>query len=343
MQKSKNTSIRLIDIAEKAKVSRITVSKVLLNTGGENVRISEATREKILKIAKSMDYKPNMAARMLAGKKSKIVGALIDSHAPLCLYECLRMIERKLAEKGYRFMIAQQHDDLGSIIEYIKDFSTYGVEGLISFAHDYPGFKSDLKEMLQAQPNIVYIGKPEIKSCNYLEIDVKNGIRNIVSHLVKRNKKRIGIFLVNKSIRTMLLRHEGYMEALKSHKIKSDDNLIVVNEKYKIPSSENVSEIVEILVKKEKVDAIVALNDNYAARIINHLKKEDYNIPDDIAVTGFDNMEFAEFFSPSITTVEHRYEALAEETVKMLLGMISNNRKPSHKTITPEFIVRESS
>lgn len=347
MQKTKemnsSSTIRLSDIAKKAKVSRIAVSKALLNTGGENVRISDATREKILKIAESMNYKPNMAARMLAGKKSKIIGALIDSHAPLCLYECLRMIERKLAEKGYRFMIAQQHDDLGSIVEYIKDFSTYGVEGIISFAHNYPEFKDDLKEILKTQSNIVYVGKPEIENCSYLEIDVKEGIKDIITHLVSRGRKKIGIFFIDKKIRTMRQRYDGYLEALKEHGLKFDKELVLFDDKFKYPSDECAVKIVEELVKKGKADAIVSLNDNHAARVINRLKQEKIRVPKDIAVTGLDNMDISEIFSPSITTLEHRYDLLAEEAVNALLDVIERDKKVFRKVIRPELIIRESS
>jgi DNA-binding LacI/PurR family transcriptional regulator len=338
-----NSKVRLSDIARKANVSRITVSKALLNTGGGNVRISEETRKKILEIAESMNYKPNMAARMLAGKKSKIIGALIDSHAPLCLYDCLRMIERKLAEKGYRFMIAQQHDDLGSIVEYIKDFSTYGVEGIISFAHSYPEFKEELNEILKVQPNILYIGKPEIKDCNYLEIDIKAGIKDVVKHLIQKGKKKIGIFLINEKIRTMRLRYDGYMEALREHGIKPDKKLVFFNEKFKFPSDECASEIVDYFLNKVKADAIIALNDNHAARVINCLKKKKIRTPEDIAVTGCDNMDISEIFSPPITTLEHRYDLLAEEAVKTLLDLVELKKSVSSKSIKPELIIRESS
>jgi DNA-binding LacI/PurR family transcriptional regulator len=337
-----NTSIRLADIARKANVSRIAVSKALLNTGGNNVRISDATREKILKIAESMNYKPNMAARMLAGKKSNIIGALIDSHAPLCLYECLRMIERKLAEKGYRFMIAQQHNDLGGLMEYIDDFSRYGVEGIISFAHDYPEFNEQLAKVLRSKPDILYIGKPKLKNCNYLEVDVSAGIRKIVDHLVRKGRKRIGIFLADKTTRTMQLRYQGYLEGLKTNGVSLDENLVVFNNKFRHPSMENASEIINILVKQEKADAIISMNDNYAAMIINQLKKSGYDVPGDVAVTGFDNMDFSEFNSPSITTINHCYDALAEKAVNILLEIIMDNKITVNEVIKPELIERES-
>lgn len=338
----KKATVRLKDIAERANVSRITVSKVLLNTGGSNVRISDETRNKVLAIAEEMNYKPNMAARMLAGKKSKIIGALIDSHAPLSLYKCLRQIERKLAERGYRLMVVHQHDDLGSIVDSLEDFSTYGAEGVICFAHNYPMFEKQLGQKLQAYPNILFIGQPCFDKCCFLEIDTKNAIRNLVHLLVKQNRKRIGIFLADKTIRTMALRYEGYVCGLKESGIELDDSSVMIDDKYKSIEPENITEIVDVLVKKQKVDAIISMNDSYAAQIMKQLNQEGFNVPGDIAITGFDNMDFTDFFTPSITTVDPCYTQLADEAVKLMLEILNDKNHNISQIIQPELIIRES-
>ena len=193
MENKKNQSqpTRLSDIANAVGVSRITVSKVLLGTGGQNVRVSEPTKNKILAVAFSMNYRPNMAARTLAGKRSGILGLLIDSHSAPRYYECLKNIETAASEKGYRLMIAQQHENADDIIEHLMDFCTYGAEGIISFVHDYPGLKDKINEFMRIIPHVVYIGKPDFEPAASVEVDTEGGIRMIMEHLIKEKRKRV--------------------------------------------------------------------------------------------------------------------------------------------------------
>ncbi len=91
--------IRLVDIARKAGVSKITVAKVLHDTGGKNTRVSEATAKRVCRIATTLNYHPNLAARQLTGQKSNIIGGIIDSMAPETVLKELSIIERMAADQ----------------------------------------------------------------------------------------------------------------------------------------------------------------------------------------------------------------------------------------------------
>jgi len=333
---------RLSDIAALAGVSRITVSKALLGTGGANSRMSEATRKKILKIAATVNYRPNMAARMLTGRRSGVIGVLVDSQAPTVCFECLRHMEKAAAAKGYRLMIAQQHEDVDSIFEYAMDFSAYGAEGLISFAHGYPALKEQIAEFMRVMPNVVYIGKPDFKDAASVEVDTESGIRALMEHLIKNGRKRIGIFLANPENRTIKRRYDGYVSSLRAAGMEVDERLILIDEAFKHENAGNVRRIIDTLVANGKADAIVAQNDLFAALIIGALAKRGCLVPADLAVTGFDDSAFAEAFNPPLTTVRQPMERLANEAVNMLHEMITGNSPGSALSIKPELILRGS-
>ena len=340
--KVKAMPLRLVDIAALAGVSRITVSKVLLGTGGANTRVSAATRKKIQAIAAAANYRPNMAARMLTGKGSGIIGAIIDSEAPAIYFDCLRHMEKAVAEKGYRLMIAQQHENVDSIFAHAMDFSAYGAEGVISFAHGYPELKDQITEFMRCMPNVVYIGKPDLKNAALVKVDIESGVRALLGHLLQKGRKRLGIFLADLARTTIRQRYNGYRQALRAAGMALDESLVLIDDVFKRVNDENVEKIINRLVINNKVDAIVAQNDLFAARIISSLLKKGYRVPGDVAVTGFDDQPFAEAFIPAITTVRQPIESVAREAVGMLHEMISGVRRGRSISIKPELIVRES-
>jgi DNA-binding LacI/PurR family transcriptional regulator len=333
---------RLSDIAKIAGVSRITVSKALLGTGGTNARMSEATRKRILEIAAAANYRPNMAARMLTGKRSGIIGVLIDSQAPLMWFECIRHMEKAATEKGFRLMIAQQHESVENILEYAMDFAAYGAEGIISFVHGYPELKKQITKFMRVIPNVVYIGKPDLKNAASVEVDIESGINAIIKHLIKQGRKRIGISLVGRGSKVCEHRYTGYVNSIQSSRLEFDENLILIDDAFKTETIGNARRIIDLLVVKNKADAIVAQNDLFAALIINELCRQGYRVPADIAVSGFDDNAFAEVFSPPITTVRQPLELIASEAINLLNEMIIKKSSGRSVTIKPEFIVRKS-
>jgi LacI family transcriptional regulator len=104
--------VRLADIASEAGVSTVTVAKALNRTGGKNARVGAATAARIREIATRLNYRPDSIAQQLAGKKSKIIGVVMDSCAPQTYHERLSKMEMYASHKGYKFMIGQSHEDI---------------------------------------------------------------------------------------------------------------------------------------------------------------------------------------------------------------------------------------
>ena len=125
------TKVRLVDIAERAKVSRATVSRVLCGGGKGSIRVSESTRKRIMDLAKEMNFSPDPSARSLAGKNSYIIGCLIDTQASLQKNAILSRIEEMLNERNYRLMIGQAHDSYRRLVKYLADIRSYQVDGMI--------------------------------------------------------------------------------------------------------------------------------------------------------------------------------------------------------------------
>ena len=168
---SKAGTVRLVDVAKRVGVSHAAVSSVLSVNRKGSIRVGKATSENIRRVAREMDYQPNIAARQLKGKRSHIVGVIIDSYAPQIAFDRLSEIEQSLNRYGYRLMVGQSHGDIKHLQQYAADFLSHGVDGVVCISHDYPDSGAKVAGIYSRFKNIVFIGKPsgqEDKKC-YIE------------------------------------------------------------------------------------------------------------------------------------------------------------------------------
>ncbi|NLF92865.1 MAG: LacI family transcriptional regulator, partial [Oligosphaeraceae bacterium] len=330
------------DIAAQAKVSRTTISRVLFGTGGPNVRVSEKTRAKILRLAGQLHYRPNVAARILTGKGSGIIGVLIDSQAPAIYFDCLRHLERSAFELGYRVMIAQQHENIDNLFAQALDFRSYGVDGIISFAHNYPRHDREIQEFMQVIPRVVYISKPALATATAVQIDIEAGIVELVRHLQSRGRRRIGIFLADLQQKSLQLRHSGYLQGLAAAGLPLQEELIMFHPDFLFATAENARLIFARLYVQQGADVIICQNDLFAAFVIKEALQHGCRIPDDLAVTGFDDLDFAAACTPGITTIRQPVRQMALEAVRLLHAMIQGETSPRLVNLRPELIIRSS-
>ncbi|OGV50789.1 MAG: hypothetical protein A2017_12930 [Lentisphaerae bacterium GWF2_44_16] len=344
--KRNGTQTRLIDIADKAGVSKVTVAKVLHKTGGDNTRVSKETAEKIRKIAAELKYIPNNAARQLSGKKNNIIGVVIDSFAPQVHMTQVALMEQYAAEKGFKLMVGQAHNDTKRILGYARDFAAYRLDGVICMAHLYPQNATLIAEEFNSLLKTVFIGKPlsESKNLNYVQADIKAGMRQAVSYLLKQGRRNIAALLVKGTYESMGMneREAGFLDALATNNIPAEKAII-----RKVPlseplSPETIQPHLEYLVKTKKADAIIASNDIMAAMIIRCLMRMKVKIPGEMKIIGYDNIDIASLMIPSITTFDQNNHLIAKAAIDMLTDMIEGKKIKENVTIKPSLIIRES-
>ncbi len=336
------STLKLSDIAARAKVSRTTISRVLFGTGGANIRVSEATRARILRIASKLDYRPNVAARMLTGKGSGIIGVLIDSHAPTIYFDCLRHLEDSAFSLGYRIMIAQQHENIDNLFTQALDFRSYGVEGIINFAHNYPQHEQEIHEFMRIIPRVVYIRRPALSDATAVQVDSETGVLRLVEHLLLRGRRRLGIFLADLEHSSLQQRYSGYQKGLAGSGLSLGEQYVLFNPDFLFPTAENAKKIFHELYIHRSVDAIICQNDLFAAFVIKEALQQGCRVPEDLAITGFDDLDFAAAFTPGITTIRQPTRQMAEEAVRLLHEMIQGSTTPRVINLQPELIIRSS-
>lgn len=338
---------RLIDIARVAGVSRTTVAKVLLDSGGKHVRISELTRERIQQIAQDIQYRPNVAARRLKGKSTQLIGVIIDSMAPEVSFSRLVRMEAHAAARGYRFMIGQSHEAFEHVRAYAKDFASYGVDGVICISHDYPEIGARIAEEFSKFRNVVFVDKPVVnaeKLC-YVEIDYAHGMSLLVDHLLAKSRQNIGLLFCDLKYTPVKAQWDGFIAACERNKVHlREDLMLSIPGTLPLVSQEILESHVSQLCDRS-VDAIVAMDDAWAVKVMKALKKLGKRVPEDVAVVGFGNAECATIYEPGITTVDENPPELSTIVVERLLSMIEGTAIPSeerHTLLQPRLVIRES-
>lgn len=342
-------------IAAQLNLSRTTVSLVL-NGKGKLHRISPRTIKRVVAAAEEANYVPSIVARQLAGKRSNVVGVLVTTTA-IADVRMIQMMEIMAAERGIRFIIGHAVGPQARVREYLQDFRSRGVDALVSVFHNHPDYRDVVLPELARFPKVVFYEKPDFNGDQPAEMPCCVGPdfhavgRIGVQHLIDRGRRRIGLVLNDLVFSYAVQRYRAYREMLEAAGLGLDERLVWVMDRQPDRrwtdsfTNELADRAVEELVVRHHADAIVAVNDSCAARVIAALRRCGRRVPDDVAVVGCDNLEIGLVIEPSLTTIDLDLEALARAQVDMIFELADKGEVPEERRVVvvqPRLIARES-
>lgn len=344
--------VKLQDIAGRAGVSVVTVSKVLNpNSTGNNTKVSEETAKRIRAIARALDYHPNLAARRLAGGSSRLLGLLLDTQSSPMEFARVAYMEKAAASRGYRVLISQCNGTQENIRFCLDNFASHGLDGAILLSNSFPNLNAWIVEYAKQLQHVVYYDRPlhDDGSCDYVEVDLAAGLRQLVDHLVETGRRRIAYFLPYSGFPcgkypSMLARESGFTRGMAAHGLPFDPEFTTRFQFDILPGQPELVKRLMKFIRAERPDAIIARNDIFAMVVLRALHELGIRCPDDIALAGYDNFEFTESLIPSLTTVDNRLPEVSECAVDILIHRIENKGPASRcaRLFTPRLIVRES-
>lgn len=306
-------SITIKDIAKIAGVSHTTVSRAL----NDSPLIKEETKQKIKQIAKELDYVPDRNARALVSAKSNNIGLffsrIVEGTSPDFFQEVVRSISGEI------------QNDYNLVINGIDTYKNYNeinkrnFDGIIIVSQTQ---KDDafIERMICNKLPIVVINRKVDKFpvINILSDD-EAGVYEGISYLIEKGHKRIGFIEGREGFESSRIRKMGYIRALKGANIDILDDYIVKG-KY---TPESGYQGMKTLLKLDNYpSAVFCSNDDMAFGAIQAVKEEGLKIPDDIAIMGFDNSLFAEYITPSLTTIKRPVDDISKEAIHLLLQLI---------------------
>lgn len=330
-------TITITDVAKHAKVSKSTVSQYL-NKRYEYM--SEKTRKKIEETIEELNYQPNIIARSLKQKSTFTVGVVVANILHTFSTQIIRAIENYFYKQGFHIIVCNADDNPEKEKNYIEMLRAKQVDGIIIFP---TGDNLDLyKRMKSDQFPIVFMDRT-IEELNIATVMLDNHLASklAVDRFVERGYEKIAIITTSiiHNISPRIERIQGYKDTLASHGIQFNADYIKTVNAEEIPNA--LSEFFEL---KNPPQAILAGNDIVLNEILRFMKKHDMNIPEDVAVIGIDEVPYANFYTPTITTVNQPAIEMANQAAELLLSQINKTGKKdtSVHRLKPNLLSRNS-
>lgn len=323
------------DVARRAHVSYMTVSRVVNNQ--PNVR--QGTRERVLKAVRELSYHPNAAARALSAGQTKNIGIIFPPEeyilARAYFIELSVKLEQNLSSRGY-------HLFLGSVRNGSEDpelhrlIAERKVDGLIIFA---PAV-GDANVRLLAAENVPFVAvHGRSRGASYVDTDNSAGMRLVLDHVTGLGHRRIAF--VCGRLREINARERlvTYRRFLRFHGIEYDERLVFHGD-WSLESGYDA--YIALRGKDQRPTAIVFSNDQMALGGIKAAHDQGVSLPQEVSVTGYDDITYASFSSPSLTTVRQPIDDIARIAVDLVLERIRSEAPFKRIILAPQLIVRSS-
>lgn len=345
-----NIRVTQKQVAEAAGVSIAAVSRVL--QGEENFRITPENRDKILQAAQKMGYRHNVHARTLRSGRSQLIGMINTSPFYPVLGQLMQGVERQVVEKGYRFNF-YNYFDLDPQVQQEKErkaveyFLSVRAEGIL--VADYMAYmhtKSHMEDFVAAKVPIVFLHLPPSmkgKGVSSVEVDFYRGGQLVAEKLLEQGHRHFAaISDVSEAGRKMRL--AGYIDTIEAARKKRRG--ITLTTEIDIMSTElGHTYTHKLLTGQCPPTAIFCYNDFVALGALKAANDLQFRVPQDVAIVGFDNLEFCPYAIPPLTSVAQPIAQIVEEGIEILFNMIAqgDDTVGVSKKFAPELRERESS
>lgn len=333
---------KMKDVADKAGVSVATVSHVF--TGKRYV--SPEVKDRVLKAVEELDYHINLNARSLKTSRTKTIGVVLPDITKLFFSEVLRGILDTVEQHGYKITVLSSYFDFSKEKECISSLRSNNVDGIIlDSCCDYHDLKSWARELATYESRytpVVFIETaPDDSFVSSVTIDAYYWSYKVTQYLVSLGKKKILYVSGPLHLRQERDRLSGYKQALKDSGIKYNENLVISSDF----SSSSSYDAIKVLTPKGslKFDAVQCSNDEAAVGALRVLKEQGYKVPEEIAVTGFDNLFPSTLISPAITTVNVPRHEIGIEAANECIHHIDDPTLPNRTIVLSADIVKRAS
>lgn len=331
--------ISIKDIARQAGVSTTTVSFVLNGKSKEN-RISEPVSEKIQQLAIKLNYKPNHVARGLRTGQTKTIGLMVEDISNFFFANMAKAVEDEADKSGYKVLYCSTENSDQKAIGLLDMLRYRQVDGYI--ITPTKSMEKEIELLKKDNKPIVLIDRyfPAVPT-NYVMIDNFRAAYEAIDHFIKMGYCHIGIVTTDSGQLQMQERMEGYMAALKDHKIPFNKRL-VKKVSFDVPREKSVEEIREMLAGIKRPAAVFFTTNYLGIYGLESIKQLGLNIPEDIAVISFDDHDLFRLHTPGITAVSQPISEMGKQAVNILIRAL-NGEEQLQQLVLPAMLVKRES
>lgn len=312
MSKRRGRAPTLADVARHAGVSISTVSRVVR----DHADVSDESRQAVQDSIRQLHYRPSTIARALVSGLSNTLALLVSDISNPFYPQLARAIERSASRRGYALLICNTEDSVAESRRHLERLIAHGVDGII---HASVGEDEDtLKDLVDERTPVVFVNRrPKQADAHYAVADNDDAARKIVRHLLDLGHRRVGFIAGPGFAANAVERLDGWLGEMRS---SAEAQPLVSEGGFEVRHGREAMGV--WLDIGDPPTAVVGVNDNVAVGAMDAILAAGLEVPEDISVAGFDDIELASSQILGLTSVAYDTEGLAERSVQMLLRAI---------------------
>ncbi len=319
------------DVSRESGLSIATVSRAISNPE----MVSKQSLRRVNQAIEKLQYRPNLTSQKFRLQRTNTIVVLVPNIANLFFAQLISGVEDTAAKHGFNVLLGDTRDSASRDQEFIQLVETRQADGLIQLTPHNDKAVLPIKDV-KAVNAAGSAGTPYYS----VRIDNEEAAAKMVTYLVSQGHRRIGMISGLKDNLHSMARQDGYKQALENAGIAFDEELVVEGD-FSFWSGFNA--VKHFVNMDEQPTALFCANDEMAIGALKGLKEKGLKVPDNISVTGFDDLDMANYCDPPLTTIRQPAVRMGEEAAELLFRIIEGEQPKLTEYILPfEIIIRES-
>lgn len=324
----------MADVARAAGVSTATVSHVVNGTRA----VREETRDAVEAAIEATGYSPNTLARSLAIGGTRSVAVVMSAISNPYFGQLLQGVETEVVRQGYTLLVADPHDDPDYELTVVRSMHERRVDGIILAASAEPGPALDYLAARQ----VPVVLADRILDDGYDQVGPENteSTAQLVDHLAELGHRRIAMIAGLAGLSTTDERLRGYREGLSRNGVGHDEALV---DSGRSDSRGAAAAVARLLAVPDRPTAFITANNSMTIGAMQALREAGLSVPGDVALTGFDDFPWADFFAPRLTVVAQPCADIGAKAAQLLLRRLADpEASPETHRLPSQLIHRNS-
>ncbi|NUM49029.1 MAG: LacI family DNA-binding transcriptional regulator [Anaerolineales bacterium] len=323
------------DVAQAAGVSRQTVSRAM----NDKNEISQETKERVMRAVEELGYRPNRMAQSMVTQRTHAIGMLMADITNPFFPEVTRGVQDVAQANGYNVFVCNTDDRADLELQELHSLAAQGVDGIIVFSHN--SSEENMRAFADTYQPMVFVNRAfEHPHVSIMMVDNYHGAQIAVDYLVAQQRQNIGMLTNNSASYRTSRRLLGFQQGLASHQLPCTE-IQIVPEAANLDGGYRAAH--RLLDAFPAVDAIFTYNDLMAMGALRACNERGRLVSEDIAIIGFDDIQFARMITPALTTIRVDKYGIGQMAMSRVMEMI-NAPGETFETILiePELVIRET-